>query len=128
MNTYEISYHDTDQTSKASGLTAGQAKYSHFGIVGDCFENFRDFLMCVKSVCKVAHISGSYDYIERQYGKVFQVGERVVIVGEGSATGKIGEVIHPSGNGAYVHVFLDGHKCLFHPMSLSHIEATKCER
>jgi hypothetical protein len=119
MATYEISYYGDDLTSYAHGLTASQAKYNHYCAVGDCFDDFKSFITNVKSVRKVSHVKGAYDFIERQYGVEFNVGDNVEIVGEGSATGKVGEVIHPSGHGAYVNVLLDGKQCLFHPMSLT---------
>lgn len=118
MATYQISYKHCDHVSHAHGLTASQAKYRHFLRVGDCFDGFGAFVKTIKSVRKVPHISGAYEFIKRQYGVDFEVGQYVQIVGEGTATGMIGEVIHPSGEGAYVSVLLDGDTCLFHPMSL----------
>ena len=118
MATYEITYRHCDEVSYSHGLTASQARYRHWGQVGDCFDSFKDFLCTIKSVRKVPHVAGAYDFITRQYGTAFNVGDIVTITGEGSATGKVGEVIHPNGQGAYVSVLLDGDTCLFHPMSL----------
>jgi hypothetical protein len=118
MATYQISYHWHDEVSHAYGKTAGQAKYNHYMHVGDCFDSFKDFLKTIKSVRKVPDLIGAYDFIERQYGVKFEVGQAVIIIGEGIATGEVGEVIHPIGQGSYVSVLLGGERCLFHPMSL----------
>ena len=118
MPTYEITYTEGMGTSHAHGLTPSQARYNKWLDLDGCFETFRDFLMCIKSVRKVPAPSGAYDFIERQYGKRFLVGQMVSIVDLEGGNEERGEVVYPlGGNGSYVSILLDGskHVGLFHP-------------
>lgn len=129
MPTYEVQYRD-GHSSMVHGNTRSQAKYNKFIDVADCFESFVDFLKFVRSVRKVQPPASTYDFIERQYGMRFSVGQRVDITGEGVDT-KSGEVIYPlCGNGAYVSVHVDGRDVagLFHPMSLTSSRSSVAEK
>ena len=118
MATYEITYTEGMGSSYAHGLTPSQARYNKWLDLDGCFETFRDFLMCIESVRKVPAPYGAYGFIERQYGKRFLVGQRVVINDSGNSKEERGEVVYPlGGNGSYVSILLDGgkHVGLFHP-------------
>ena len=120
MPTFEISYHDYNHVSHVHGATRGAAKYSKFLDLDGAVETFRDFQRMVKSVRKVGPQANAYDYIERQYGRKFRVGEIVTVTGEGAEIeGRSVEVVHPQSSGCYVNVLLDGAVALMHPMSLT---------
>lgn len=122
MPTYDVRYKFGDDVpSYVHGETRSKAKYNKYLDVADCFESFKEFVAAIKSVRKVAAPDNAYDFIERQYGSRFFVGQRVVVKDGDNSETESGTVVFPSGgNGSYVSVMLDdrGHVGLFHPMSL----------
>lgn len=118
-------------TCSARSASAARAEFArHLQDAWNC--SFKQALQTVRSV-RLNHVPSSegYDVLERQYGKRFNVGDRVQIApGEGSASGMVGTVAYPGGPTVHVHVALDGRPdsrpAIFHPMSVNQM-SDNCE-
>lgn len=119
LHTYEITYRD-GITAHASGTTAAKARYDRFLTVGDCFEDFREYLRHILHTRKAPPPPDAYSHIAQTYGRSFRVGNRVEICGSEASPVRYGTVACPGSARHYVHVVLDGqdHRSLFHPHSV----------
>lgn len=116
-----VEYGGERMTSTFPAATPGKARAAAArSMIGAGLVNsFKEFLGHCRSVRQeVAPSNEGYAYIERYYGKVFRIGDRVRLnKGEGSSAGLEGEVVYPGRSTAHVKVVIDGrdHAVSVHP-------------